>query len=234
MRMVPLLLLFALSVNPIVGNAVNSAVNFSDALNGVAPVAEGDAPNLVPKITFADEVNGESVAAAIDLINQANEAGAKAIIFEIDTPGGEIGTGFRLARAIEESKAPVVCVVDDSALSMGMYLLQSCKVRIMTKRSSLMIHEAGMGGMVMGHEVTWRNIAEALKAINKAMFEHVARRMTVKPEWIADKCRGGSQWWLNWDEALKVHAVDYVVTSVGEVVDSYRTTLKQPAQAISQ
>lgn len=213
----------------------NGFVNYNEVL--VDQPASPEAPSeddkfYVPKITFSDEVNSESVEAAIALIKQANEADAKTIIIEWDTMGGEVESGFRLVRAIEESKAPVVCIVDDDAVSMGMYLLQACQTRYTTKRASLMTHEAAIGGMMRGHEVSWRNAAEMLRSTNRGMAEHIARRMTITPEQLLAKIQGGAQWWLNWDEALKVHAVDFVVVSVKEVTDSYRAENQPPKTAI--
>jgi ATP-dependent protease ClpP protease subunit len=216
---------------------VNGVVNYNEAMGDESAVVEAQADDdkfYVPKITFSEEVNGESVEKTIGLIDAANAADAKAIIIEWDTMGGEIDSGFRLVRAIEESKAPVICVVDDDAVSMGMYLLQACNTRYMTKRASLMTHEAAIGGMMRGHAVSWQNIADALKSVNRGMAEHITRRMTITPEALLDRIRGGAQWWMNWDEALKFHAVDYVVVSVKEVTDSYRSELKPPKAAIPQ
>lgn len=179
--------------------------------------------HYVPKIVFNTEVNAESVAATMAIMDAATEEGAKAIVIEFNTPGGEVDSGFLLAKAIENSRVPVVCVVDGLAASMGMYLLQSCHVRAMTKRSSLMIHEAAVGAQSFyGPEVKWRSIAEELKRTNRAMAEHLAHRMTVSADEILIRIVGGLQWWLDWKDAVNFGAVDLVVDSVQEITDSYR------------
>lgn len=212
---------------------INQLVNDDNPTSGIEE--KTDTKYQVPKITFSDEVNDESVAKAIELLHEAEKAEVDAVIFEWNTYGGSIDAGFLLSRAMEESPLKVICVVDKDAASMGMYLLQSCDVRYMTKRSSLMVHEAAIGtGRFYGHEVSWRNISDRLAAINRAMVEHIVRRMTVTPAEVLNKIRGGAQWWITWDEALKVHAVDYVVDSVRQITDSYRETLEPPATAIPQ
>lgn len=212
---------------------VNQLVNHNEPVNGFE--LSEDTKYNVPKITFSASVDDESVETAIKLLKEAEEAKSDAVIFEINTYGGSIDAGFLLSRAMEESPLKVICVVDKDAASMGMYLLQSCDTRIMTKRSSLMIHEAAIGtGRFYGHEVSWRNISDRLAAINRAMVEHLCRKMTVKPEEMLNKIRGGAQWWITWDEALKIHAVDYVVDSVRQVTDSYRETLEPPPNALPQ
>lgn len=212
---------------------INQLVNDDNPTSGIEE--KTDTKYQVPKITFSDEVNDESVAKAIELLHEAEKAEVDAVIFEWNTYGGSIDAGFLLSRAMEESPLPIICVVDKDAASMGMYLLQSCDTRIMTKRATLMVHEAAIGtGRFYGHEVSWRNIADRLASINRAMVEHLARRMTVTPEEMLSKIRGGAQWWITWDEALKTHAVDYVVDSVRQVTDSYRDTLDPPPDALPQ
>lgn len=178
----------------------------------------------VPKIVFEGPVDAESVAQTQSLMDVAVRDGAAAVVIEWNTPGGSVFDGFLLAKTIEESSIPVICVVDMEAASMGAFLLQSCHVRIMTKRSNIMIHEAAVStGSFGGHEVSWRNIADRLKAINKSLVEHMAKRMLITPEAMADKIRGGAQWWLDWEEAVKFGAVDLVVDSVVEVTTPLRT-----------
>jgi ATP-dependent protease ClpP protease subunit len=183
----------------------------------------------VPKIKFDVAVDDDVVQHTINIIDEVTKAGAKAIIIEINTPGGSVDAGFRLSKVIEDSPVPVVCVVDGEAASMGMYILQSCHKRLMTKRSSLMIHEAAIGAEEFyGHEVKWRSIADRLSALNRAIVEHISKRMNVPPSKMLAKISGGYQWWMNHKEALATKAVDSVVVDVKSVTKSYRDTLDLP------
>lgn len=189
-------------------------------------VSQDTSNHFVPRISFVGVVDGESVDEAILLLRRAVAAGAKAIVIEINSPGGHVNAGFLLARAIEDSPVPVACVVDGEAASMGFYLLQSCDVRLMTRRSVLMIHEPSFGG-VRGTPEELRQAADALKAIAQAMAEHCAAKMKITVEELKART-DNKDWWMEWREALHVGAVDDVVTSVDEVVVSYRDHLAPP------
>lgn len=181
--------------------------------------------HYVPKVLFDTDVNQDSVDETIKILAQLTEQKAEAIIIEWNTPGGSVDDGFRLAKAIESSPVPIVCVVDGHSASMGAYLLQSCHVRIMTKRSILMLHEPAMGGNFHGQPTEWRSIADWLKAMSKAMCEHMARRTAVTPAQIEDKIRGGAMWWMAWEEAKSLRFVDFAVDSVSDVTSAYRNHL---------
>lgn len=212
--------------NTLVG--YKASTNESEPADSSVTVHEEDSKYLVPKIKFDTEVSEESVSQAIDMLHKSVDMGAKAVIIEWNTPGGEVDSGFKLAKEIEDLPIPVICVVDGEAASMGMYLLQSCPVRMMTKRSTLMIHEAAMGGQVHGHEVKWRSIAESLRVSNIAIAEHISKRMFVTAAELSARIVGGLQWWLTWDEALHFGAVDQVVEDVKSVTDSYRNNMAPP------
>lgn len=173
----------------------------------------------VPTYRFNSEVSEESVAPAIDWIKAGNEAGANALVLEINTPGGEVWSGFELAKVIENSKVPVLIVVDGEAASMGFYLLQSGHARYMTKRSSLMAHEPSLGAILRGTPNEWQAVASMLKALSNAIAEHCAHRLSITIDEYKSKVTGGQMWWLNWEEAVGVEAVDGTVSSVSELVE---------------
>jgi ATP-dependent Clp protease protease subunit len=168
----------------------------------------------VPSYRFNEEVDESSAGRAIRWIQAANEAGADELMIEINTPGGSVPDGFELARAIENSEAPVTCVVDGDAASMGFYLLQSCDYRAMTKRSKLMAHEPALGGSFRGQPNQWEAIAQMMKAERDALAEHCNHRLNITLQRYHELTDGGKMWWLLHEEAKKVAAVDEVVKSV--------------------
>src|SRR6266404_5019680 len=109
-----------------------------------------------------------SVRAVLDA---ANRAGVERVVLELNTDGGNVNAGYEFARAIESSKAPVACVVDGSARSMGFFILQACRVRLATPRSILMVHEPlYVNGMEGKTEVDFRNLANGLHNTAEAML----------------------------------------------------------------
>lgn len=168
----------------------------------------------VPKYRFSDHVDDKSTKRAIDWIKAANEAGADAILFEINSGGGSVPAGFELARAIEDSDAPVTCVVDGDAASMAFYLLQSCEKRMMTKRSRLMAHEPSLGGFMGGNPNNWQSLTDNLKTTAETMAYWCWHRLKISRKAYDEKTTGGKQWWFLSDEAKKVGAVDEIADSV--------------------
>jgi ATP-dependent Clp protease protease subunit len=168
----------------------------------------------VPKYRFSDEVSEKSSKRIIAWIEASNKAGADELLLEINTPGGSVSDGFEVMRAIEESNAPVTCVVDGDADSMGFAILQSCEKRVMTRRSKLMAHEPAIGGSIHGQPNTFIAIAEMMKADRDALAIHCAHRLKVTLAEYHRRTDGGLMWWMLSEEAKKVGAVDSVSDSV--------------------
>lgn len=232
MKKLVYLLLFALFVNCAIVRPTAS-VDFSSEPSdprAMVGMAKGSGDNFfVPVIKFDAVVDDNSVKQAIEFINASEEAGAQAIIIEFNTPGGGVDAGFLLGKRMEDAKVPVVCVVDGMAASMGMYLLQSCDVRAMTKRSVLMTHESSVQGLIGGNAKDFQAIADMLKASTRAMIEHIGRRLNISVDELEKKVQHGQEWWTDWRESYSVGAVDLVVDRPDEVFDSYHQFLAPPA-----
>lgn len=171
-------------------------------------------------------VNDTSVKKLSDTLDEVNEAGVEVIVLELATPGGSMPAGQEMARVIERSKAPVHCVVDGDTASMGFYVLQSCKERMMTKRSTLLAHEPRYSAVDGGNQTDMKNHQDMLHAASENMLEHEAARLKVSKEELRKRTEHGQDWIMLYDEALKVGAVDDVVKTVESVVNYYKHTLK--------
>jgi ATP-dependent protease ClpP protease subunit len=172
-----------------------------------------------PMIAFRTEVNAETVAqfsdalAALDKMPGAN-------IVEINTPGGSVFAGFEMARAIETTLHPVVCIVDGMAASMGLYILQSCDIRLMTERSLLMGHEPMTSAR--GNRTGILKEVEFLSKLNFVMATHIVRRMNISVDKYLSLIANDTELWLTADEALAIKAVDYKVPSVAAVLKVFQ------------
>lgn len=168
----------------------------------------------VPKYRFSEGVSDRAAKKAVAWIEAANKAGADEILLEINTGGGSVPAGFEISRAIEDSNAPVTCVVDGEAASMGFYVLQSCEKRLMTRRSRLMAHEPSLTGMMGGNPNDWQSITDNIKATAETMAWWCWHRLKVSRKFYDEKTVGSKQWWVLVDEAKKIGAVDDEVESV--------------------
>lgn len=193
---------------------LEALLNQSMPTPAVVCVSSASSPKCVPHYRFNDEVNVASVHSAMAWIDAANEAGAEEILFEINSPGGSVSDGFELIKAIENSEAPVTCVVDGDAESMGAAILEGCDHRAMTKRSKLMFHEPALGGMLQGQPNQWAAIAAMMKAEAEILAEHCAHLMKISLKEYNAHVVGSQMWFLTHREAMKVGAVDEVVVSV--------------------
>lgn len=194
----------------------------------VSPIAESNltavsldepaTPQNIAFIQFESEVNKRSADATVAAIDEANQAGVSDIVILLNTPGGEVFEGKRISKAIEGSKSRVVCVVDGMAASMGMYILQSCDIRVMTKTSLLMAHQPSIRSAPGGVSEDFASLAEYLRVMNVSLAEHIAARMTVSADELIERTRGSREWWFDWKTALQFGAVDKVVSSIDEIV----------------
>lgn len=168
----------------------------------------------IPKLRFSDEVNEKTAKHLVKWIEAANRAGADQLLLEINTPGGSIPDGFEVMRAIEDSDAPVTCIVDGDADSMGFAILQSCEHRYMTPRSKLMAHEPAIGGNIHGQPNFFIAIADMMRAERDTLAIHCQHRLKVSLAEYHKHTDGGLMWWMLSDEAVRVGAVDGVRQTV--------------------
>ena len=187
----------------------------------VAPATEAVAQaGIVPHIILSTEIDDNTAQQAIAAFDAADMMKVKTVLFEINSPGGSVDAGFLIAKAIENSNANVICVVDAMAASMAFYILQSCDIRVMTDRSLLMAHEPAIRAGIGGKSEDWRKqgngIADLLEALTKSMNHHMARRLTISYEEFSKRIHN-TEYWMTAEEALKISAVDQVVASVKEV-----------------
>ena len=159
-----------------------------------------------------DEISDKTVAPLVAALDGARGR----VVIEIDSPGGEVEAGWQLVRAIERSAAHVVCVVDGEADSMAFVVLQACDERVITERSLLMAHEAAAG--VRGQPDDIQNGLNHLRRINEQLVRFCARRMGMRWQRLSAMIAHGRELWLGPEEALRLHAVDRVVVSVGQVL----------------
>jgi len=152
------------------------------------------------------DVDSSTVDAMIEKIDQLKEAGmTKELWIRIHSFGGDVESGDKLIDAIENFGGKTICVADHKAMSMGFYVLQACERRLMTKRTTLMIHEPWGGGR--GNSAQMHMYGDWLAKLNLAMLEMASKRMGMGVKDIQAKV-GCTAWFLNWEEALAVHAID--------------------------
>lgn len=189
----------------------------------VTEIIEGDEEKIAPRpndsgfrhIIFTSDVNAKSVKPIIDELSE--KGNFKGFILELNSKGGEVDSGFLLTKAIENAGVPVHCMVDSNAMSMTYYILQSCTTRYMTKRSVLMIHGPSQPIDLTANVNRLHEMTDDLETLQNAMVEQYVARLKITKAELNEKISRRS-WFLNWEEALKIGAVDGTVKSYSEML----------------
>jgi len=165
-------------------------------------------------------IDDDVASAAVDALDIVAQAQLPFVLFEINSPGGSVDAGFKIAKAIENSPAKVVCVVDGEADSMAFYILQSCDMRIMTYRSILMAHEPAVGIKGYGKSDDWKKrgqeLADMLAVLTRAFNHHCSQRLTISYDEYSKRVHN-TEYWIDDDEATAIGAIDMAVVSVKQV-----------------
>ena len=85
----------------------------------------GSANNVVyyvPQFTNFTEISTQEMHFLKKTLRKAKENNAKAVIFEIDTPGGSVKTAYEYASILAKSKVPVIAYVNPHGISAGMII----------------------------------------------------------------------------------------------------------------
>ncbi len=171
---------------------------------------------IVAHITYHGGIAQEGVDGVGPIFAKANEDKIDGIVFELNTDGGYVDAGWRMSKMIEDSDVPVICIIDGSGISMGMFILQSCPLRLMTKRSVLMTHNPQIEGDA-GEEALAGQPVYA-----RAFAEHVCSR-TKNPDACKAKMATGRDWWMDHEEAVEQGFVDGVIPSANDFVSALRS-----------
>jgi len=163
-------------------------------------------------ILFEDGIDSGSVQSLELALDKLAEDRPKEIQIVIDSTGGSILAGMRMAKLIERYPAQVTCTVDGLAASMAMAVLASCDHRQMTERSSLMGHAGSTA--VEGQENQLRNGAEAIRVLSRQVAAQTVKSSRVSVDEFLEKTAGGLEWWLAPSEALDRGFVEKVVKTV--------------------
>jgi ATP-dependent protease ClpP protease subunit len=180
---------------------------------------------------FSAEVTDESVDRFQKFLAASEKAGAKAVMLELNTAGGDPEAGHEMTRSIEMSPVRVICVADGVVASAGMYIFQSCDVRYMTKRSMLVTHNIHLQ-YKHGTEdndvitiVSARDTSDTLAVASAAFAEqivHRAKNITIQ-QYIAKVAY--IDWEMGYAEALHYGFIDKVFDrSPGALYTTIRDT----------
>ncbi len=142
---------------------------------------------------------------------------SKPIKLWINSPGGEVYSGFAIYDMIQFIQAEVITIVAGTAASMGsaIALAAEKKNRLAFANSKFLLHQPLIGGTIQGPasdiEIHARDIIE----LKHRMFKLYAERSGTSVEVFRDMMERDR--WVQPDEAIKLGLISKVVSKMSEI-----------------
>ena len=92
---------------------------------------------LVYVIDIRNEIGSGLGTYISDGIQVAEEAGADAIVFDVDTPGGRVDSAINIIRSIQDTQIPTIAFVNRQAISAGAMISIACNQIVMTSGGTI-------------------------------------------------------------------------------------------------
>ncbi len=167
------------------------------------------------EIFLTDEVNAGSMNSLLkQMMYLCRDDPEKEITLYINSPGGEVTSGFAVYDYLILTRTPIRTVCVGQAASMAAILFLAGDRREMLPHSELMIHDpAPAGGSLQGMKPA--ELAERLdrlKTTQKALWEAIARATGLPPEEIRSKTEKDS--WFSAEEAVACGLATAIVDRV--------------------
>lgn len=155
-------------------------------------------------IIFAGEVNTETVSKAIMDLSRIK---SNDVYIHINSPGGSVFDGIKLASALMASNKHIICIADFAA-SMAFVTLQMCDERVVVRNSIVMQHEASFG-IRNESAPNVESFFNFIKSTITDMEEAQAKRIGISVKEFKAKIR--SDWWLFGEASVKANVADRMV-----------------------
>lgn len=154
------------------------------------------------------------VALAVILAVDAAEKQKKAVLIEIDSPGGHVQAASLIIKKLERASVPVTCLVDGAALSSALLIIAACPKRQATERSRLMFHQPFLSGEIKdAHIADLIDMAKQLMALWVSLCHELASKTKLSAETWFEKT-DGKEFWMTAQDALQNGVIDEVVPAL--------------------
>jgi ATP-dependent Clp protease protease subunit len=142
----------------------------------------------------------------------------KPITIIINSPGGDVFSGFAIFDTMRLIKAPVITLVVGFAASMGSIIMLGAKKgkRYATKNSKILIHQPLIGGVFQGRateiEIQAKEIQETKERIINLYVEETGQ----SKEKIAKDIE--MDYWMTAESAIEYGLIDKIIESIDEII----------------
>ena len=185
-------------------------------LCSVALTAAGERPAFVNRIVIDGTINPAVAEFVGESIQQSHEAGARALVIQLDTPGGLLSSTRLIVKDILGAQLPIIVYVAPSgagAASAGTFITLSAHVAAMAPGTNIgAAHPVAPGGQevkgVMG---------EKLENFVASYGEAIARRRGRNVEWAVKAVRESAA--IDAVQAVKLDVVDFIAANLDELLE---------------
>jgi membrane-bound serine protease (ClpP class) len=182
---------------------------------GVACTRSVDERDAVHVATFDQQVNPVTARYVDRVIDEAERTNAKAVVIELDTPGGLVTSMEDIVQRIQSSRVPVIVWVGPAgakAASAGTFITMSAHVAAMAPSTRIgAAHPvSATGGDIDG------DLGDKIENDAAAFARSIATERGRNVEWAEDAVRDSVS--ATAEEAVELDVVDYVARDLDDVL----------------
>lgn len=175
---------------------------------------------LEKRVIFVSEGINSTVAKRVvsNLLAMDAQDSSKPIYMYLNSPGGEVNSGFSIYDTMRyiNSEVRVVCTGLTASIATIILLGAPKKHRYTMPNTRFLIHQPLIGGHIQGQasdlEITAREIIKTRAKINQLLSEECGQPLTkVEEDTVRD-------YWMNADEAKAYGLVTKIVANLKEIV----------------
>jgi len=174
------------------------------------PVASAQGSVLV--VSISSDIAQPTVELVTRSIDEASVGGARLIVYELNTPGGDLDSVTQIMNAFNGSPVPVVVWVTPSgaaAWSGGTYILMAADIAVMSSGTTI---GSAQPVSATGEPINETKIINALTGLMRDNARLHDRNETAAQRFVTQNINLGPE------EALRVHLIDFAADSLGELL----------------
>ena len=175
---------------------------------GLQPAASG-AQGTVLVVRISSDISSPTAELVARSIQEAQAGGARLIVYELNTPGGDLGSVTDIMNDFNSSPVPVVVWVTPSgaaAWSGGTYILMASHIAVMSSGTTI---GSAQPVTATGEPVNETKIINALTGLMRDNARLHDRNETIAQEFITQNINLGPE------EALRDHVIEFAADDLG-------------------
>jgi membrane-bound serine protease (ClpP class) len=179
-------------------------------LMALQPTASAQGSVLV--VSISSDIASPTVELVTRSIDEANAGGARLIVYELNTPGGDLGSVTDIMNAFNNSTIPVVVWVTPAgaaAWSGGTYIMMASDIAVMSSGTTI---GSAQPVSATGETINETKIINALTGLMRDNARLHDRNETVAQQFITQNINLGPE------EALRLHVIEFAADSLGSLL----------------